>query len=1392
MNRTRVLITLLLMLTLLTSMAGMPVSPNAHAAAPSALALSPNAVVAGTTSNLTVHGSGFTPNSRVTLRYDAGKALGSATTAADGTFTASVTIAAAAVPDGAIGPHRLQATDAAGLSTSAPLAVVGLSLSSPMAPPEAEITIGGSGFLPNQPFVIHLGDRVVLTGRTDRSGGFADKAITIPAGLAGTQPLQVASGSARAVSGVASGLTARITFPVTRATLTLDPTVVPAGKTIAVHGTGFAAHATLRLALGPLALGTVSTDATGAFAPATFVVPATVAAGRHTVGITDRGGHALATAVLTVQIPIHAATATPTATHTVVPAVVATHTTEPTASHTVLPTATHTPRPTATQIRLTATAAPRATHTVAPTATHTPRPTATQIRLTATAAPRATHTVAPTATATHTAVPATAPTPVPAVLGIHPSTVLAGGTITVSGQRFLAGEPIDIQLATAAGAGALHLAYTTANASGSFRLSGLTIPATTPRGAYQITAIGQRSSRNARAPLQIIVPQATLRVQPTTFAPQENIHVAGANFLPGEPVSLILSTRAGTAAVVLGQVVANRAGAFDITALHVPFGVPSGALQVVASGQRSNRQAILPVTVRAQAPTLASSATNVKPSVQVALTGSHFQPGETVTVDLVALAFSTRLGTVQVSSGGTFTLANVAIPPNTPQGTASLVATGISSHLSAAAQIQVGALPATLMIAPTRLIAGSALSLTARGFIAGETTVAQLANGLLRLTLATAVVDTGGAVHLAKLVIPAFVPAGAYTLAVFGQISGRSASTKLTVQARPRATPILSILAPASGTPIRLSPGSLVLLAASRFPANAPVTIVLAGAGRIITLGVVLSAASGTFGPVGLTVPANTPAGVYSLLAQIGGQAAASVAVQVASLNPTLTVAPVTVKPGTTVTIRGNGFAPGEQVVLALNGAALVTAPAAVLANGSGAFIATVVTPGTVNDAANILTAVGVSSRAGRSVTLQGRLPVASRWYLPNGDTTGDHRTVLALLNPSDGAARVTLTFLYQNAPERHTTLQVAAHARASVDLALVAGAGRIISTIVEADRQIGADSTISYGGGDTSTAIGAGAPATRWYLAEGFTGKSFRESLVVMNPNTSYAIVDVRFLPFNGRPLREVRFLVSPRANIQIDVGQYMPGLSVSAIVTADKGVVVERSMRFGLGQRGAHDQVGATGASTVWLFAQGDTSPGRQTFLTILNPNQATLAAVTATFYGMDGRPAGASTILVDPLRRGNIKLNDVLPHGTVAVVVTSNVPVVVESPQYEGPADLNRASSGTDVFGQNGGATSWLFPGGSIGTGSQELLYLFNPGLKPVQVRITLYAATGASVQRTLAVAANSRSTLDLTSIGGLLAGPVGVRLQSTNGQVFIGERAEMNPALQTASSTQGIAQ
>ena len=1028
------------------------------------------------------------------------------------------------------------------------------------------------------------------------------------------------------------------------------------------------------------------------------------------------------------------------------------------------------------------------------TATGTPTPATPVPTCTATATTTTTATSTQTATATASATASPTSTPIVKVtVGVTPGSIVAGSTISVVGSGYLPNEAIQIQLATTGtAAGTLNLASGHADASGGFAAAGITIPSGTPAGSYQILAVGLASLRIGGTPLAVTAPTATLSANPTTFAPNDTVQVSGTNYKPGEAVALVLASASGAASVPLGQATADGNGQFNGVGVRVPFGVPAGSLTIVATGQQSGRQASVAVTVNAAAATLAVTPNTARPGESIAVSGTHFQPGETVTVDLVALSTSTRLGTAQVKTDGTFSISALTLPQNTPEGTVSLVATGTTSHLSASAQLKAGALPASVTLTPGTITAGGTLGVHATGFIPGETvTVGLVGSNLAAVTLLSAIAGTNGSVAIATLTVPSYVPAGSYQLVVSGQTSGRVARGTLIIQAPAPATPLVSIvgITPVNGV-YNVSPGGLIELAGSNLPGGAAVTLVLTGSNGTSTLAVVHVASNGTLAPVGITIPAVTQEGGYTLHLVIAGQSVASVKIQVARLAPKLAVSGGTLSPGAAITVSGTGFAPGEQIVLALNGSALVTRPSTVLADGRGSFSVAVTVPGTLGNGLNTITASGAASRASASVAVQGSLPVTTRYYFPHGDTTGDHRTVIALLNAGGTPAVVKMTFLYQNAPERSYTQTVPAHTHANVDLALAAGAGRNVSIIVESDRQIGAQSIIYYGAGDTSSASGASAPSGTWYLAEGYTGGSFREYLTIMNANTSFATVDVRFLPFNGKPPVEQRFTVRPRSDIRIDAGQYVPNQSTSAIVTADKGVVVERSMRFGAGRRGAHDKIGVVAASTVWQFAEGESAANRQTFLTILNPNPAAPAAVTATFYDRAGRPVGQKTIVVGALRRGNIKLNDLLPNAQVAAVVTSNVPVVVERPLYEGPADLGAARSGSVVFGRNGGAVSWTFPGGSTTNGTVTKLYLFNPNLSPTQLMVTVYTNAGATRSETLTIGANAVGVVDAGSIVG--AADFGAVVRSTNGQPFIAELSQLNAARGQASSTQGIAE
>jgi hypothetical protein len=626
-----------------------------------------------------------------------------------------------------------------------------------------------------------------------------------------------------------------------------------------------------------------------------------------------------------------------------------------------------------------------------------------------------------------------------------------------------------------------------------------------------------------------------------------------------------------------------------------------------------------------------------------------------------------------------------------------------------------------------------------------------------------------------------------------GVTSGRTASADLTVQAAP-AKPVLSIYDPShvAGQPYNLTPGGLMTVSGNNFPANAHVTLALVQGNTTINLATVGTNGTGAFGPVGITVPASVAPGSYTLQGLVGGKEQASLPVKVVSLSPKLTVSTSTLKPGEKVTVTGTGYAASEQVVLALNGAALTTSPSTILADGKGGFTASFTVPASINDGANTLTGTGLSSRASYSLVVQGQLPHPTSYYFANGDTTGGNRSVISMLNTSGSSANVELTFLYSGQPERKTSVTIPAKSPLEVDLGLIAGTGRHISTIVSSSTRISAQQTVYYKGADDAISLGAQAPGKLWYEAEGYTGGSFQEFLLIANPNTKYANVDVRFLPFNGKPPKDERFTVPPQSNLNIDTNHYMPKLSFSMIITSDQGVVIDRTMRMGVDHRGATVGHGSTTASTVWQFAQGNAAGDRQTFLTILNPNQSSDATVSATFYDNNGRPAGYKTIVVDALRRGNIKLNDVLPSGNVAMLVSSNVPVVVESPLYIGPANLDQVTAALVVYGRNGGGLTWLFPGGGLTNGQTNDYYFYNPGLLENTVVGTFYTGNGQTVEASIVLRPNSTGHLSTASIAGLANRTYAVRFTSKNKQVFVVQQRTHNSAAGQFDGTQGIAE
>jgi len=541
----------------------------------------------------------------------------------------------------------------------------------------------------------------------------------------------------------------------------------------------------------------------------------------------------------------------------------------------------------------------------------------------------------------------------------------------------------------------------------------------------------------------------------------------------------------------------------------------------------------------------------------------------------------------------------------------------------------------------------------------------------------------------------------------------------------------------------------------------------------------------------GFGVPYTTTTGSQQVVASgLTSHRVATDTISVVALHPTLTVNRSNVTPTNKVTVNGCGFGARERVVLALNGSALITTPGVITTTTAGCFSATLSVPYSLLAGANTLSASGSTSRGTALVTLIGSLPVASTWFFAGASTMSGQSPLLDLLNTSNETALVTLTVMYADRAAGTNSFNVAGHTRLTVDLRNLAGSDARFGLVVRANRDVSASLTEQRADADQWTIPGLSATSTTWYLAEGYTGLTLKESIAVLNPGSTPATVNVNLLPFNGRPARTVPYTVPPEQEIVVDVNALMPRQSLSAIVTSGQRIVVERTMTFGTGNFGAHAKQGTNLSAVTWYFAEGSTLNNFETFLTVLNPNPTQVAFVTASYFSSTGVSLGNQTIQIDPLHRGNFRLNDLVHSSAIATIVSANVPVVVERPMYFGPPN-GGPSGGSDVFGRNGTGTTYIFPSGNTST-MREFLLLLNPNSHAAQVRTTFYTNTGQVVTHDLTVPPFARANVDVNrDVPGLPLGDHGVSVKSLNGIGIVAEQSIYSSNFRSGSGSQGIA-
>jgi len=615
-------------------------------------------------------------------------------------------------------------------------------------------------------------------------------------------------------------------------------------------------------------------------------------------------------------------------------------------------------------------------------------------------------------------------------------------------------------------------------------------------------------------------------------------------------------------------------------------------------------------------------------------------------------------------------------------------------------------------------------------------------------------------------------------------VTKAAATAAATPTAKVTATPMVT--ATLAVTPTVVNRGGLVTVSGTGFAANETVIILINGTKTATTA---TASAAGALTPTGVTFAYGLKPGVYTLSA-LGttSKRSSEAKVTVQQLTPSISLNPATTSPGGTVTVTGQGFGRLEQVTLALNGAAIsTTAP---ITTNNGAFTASFTAPSPLLQGTNTVSAIGNQSRVSAIVALTGQLSRSQQYYFAGGLQTADAHSAVNLLNGNGQPASVRLTFYFNNGATDTKTVMVNAGSQKTVTVASLEPFNGSFGLVVSADRSITAQLNINRPGRDGDSLLGNTGLGTTWYLAEGYTGLTFHETVSILNPDqTTPAHVQLQILPLGGGPGKSVPVTVPAHSNGVVDINQQFPGASVSIIATADHPVVVERTLTFSNNGYGMTTRAGTNTAATSWLFAEGTTVNRFETFLTVLNPN-ATPALVTASFFGGSGNPLGSRTLLVPGRSRGNIKLNDTLSASGIASVVTSDQPVVVERPEYFGSPN-NANIAGSDVFGRNGAGVRWSFPGGNT-EGNSEFLLLYNPSSTTVPVDATFYGSNGQKITKHIDVQPTQRFTFDVNRLVPGLTPIHGAILSSTSPQGFVAEQTVFAPNHATLRSTEGLAQ
>jgi hypothetical protein len=329
-------------------------------------------------------------------------------------------------------------------------------------------------------------------------------------------------------------------------------------------------------------------------------------------------------------------------------------------------------------------------------------------------------------------------------------------------------------------------------------------------------------------------------------------------------------------------------------------------------------------------------------------------------------------------------------------------------------------------------------------------------------------------------------------------------------------------------------------------------------------------------------------------------------------------------------------------------------------------------------------------------------------WVLAEGATIGGFNTFYLLQNPTTNVADVKVQYLLSTgqrierihpvAPLSRTNIWVNKDhpALESAEMSAAITSLNDVPVVVERSMYRNSGNEL-FTAGHNSAAVEA--PALRWFLAEGATGGTFDEFVLIANPNEVAANLRVSYLRAGAPPIVKT-YVAAAQSRLTIWVDQEAPELAaaeVSVVVESLTAtpVVVERSMWWRASLAGewieAHNSRGVTATASRWIVADGEAGGPGQASTYVLVANTAS-AAATVRFTLLT--ETGTTRTVEDTVSANGRYSMDVA--AAFPEIRDARFSVLVESVSGTAPLVVERASyTSTPTTPWSAGTTSLAVP-------------------------------------------------------------------------------------------------